>query len=78
MKQPTCPKKELYLGIKDCLDCKKYFFESFTLCSRKEKRALMESLSPSLEYDEEYLGSIKKFKGIDKDLDEILKKYGDD
>ena len=54
MKQPTCPKKELFLGIKDCLDCKKYFFESFSLCSRKEKCVLMESLSPSLEYDKEY------------------------
>ena len=54
MKQPSCPKKELFLGIKDCLDCKKYFFESFSLCSRKEKNALMESLSPSLEYDKEY------------------------
>ena len=37
MKQPYCPINELYLGIKDCLDCKKYFFESYTLCSRKEK-----------------------------------------
>ena len=40
MKQPKCPINELYLGIKDCLDCKIFFFESYTLCSRKEKKII--------------------------------------
>ena len=83
MKQPTCPKKELFLGIKDCLDCKKYFFESFSLCSRKEKiddenmdfekefsklpRPQQEALRPHLEYDKEY--SVK-----DDFLDSLINK----
>ena len=45
----------------------------------KKSKAELEALNPSLEYDKEYLGSIKMYKAIrSKEMEEILKKYGDD
>ena len=54
-------------------------FRKFQLFNNSSEKAKMEALNPSLEYDKEYLGSIKMYKAIrSKEMEEILKKYGDD